>query len=135
MTGDDGAGTVRVLIADDDARVRTALRSYLCASSGFDVIADVGSAPAALELAREHAPAVAVIGVQLPSAREGLSLLRAITGELAIPAVAISLHGGLRSRALAAGACQFVEKDSSPEVLLAALRTAARQDSSEGQPA
>ena len=127
MTGDDGAGAVRVLIADGDARVRTALRSFLSASPGFDVIADVGTAAAALELARQRVPAVAIVGVRLPSAPEGLSLLRAITGELRIPAVAMSIRGALRGQALAAGACQFVEKDGSPELLLAALRAAARR--------
>ncbi len=127
MTGDNRAGAVRVLIADGDARVRTALRSFLSASPGFDVIADVGSAAAALELARTHAPAVAIVGIQLPGAPQGLSLLRAITSELRIPAVAMSMRGGLRGQALAAGAHQFVEKDSSPELLLAALRAAARR--------
>jgi DNA-binding NarL/FixJ family response regulator len=126
MTGGDRARAVRVLIADGDARVRTALRSLLSASPGFDVIGDAGSAAAALELARQQVPAVAIIGIQLPSAREGLSLLRAITGELQIPAVAMSIRGGLRDQALAAGAHQFLEKDSSPEPLIAALRAAAR---------
>lgn len=126
MASDERTGAVRVLIADSDARVRTALRSFLSAAPGFDVVGDVDSAAAALDLARERVPGVVIVGVQLPSAPEGLSLLRAITSELRIPAVAMSIRGGLRSQALAAGAYQFVEKDSSPERLLAALRAAAR---------
>ncbi len=127
MTGDYRARAVRVLIADNDARVRAALRSFLSASTGFDVVADAGSAAEALELARKHAPAVAIVDILLPTASEGLSLLRTMTGELRIPAVAISIRGGLRSPALAAGAQEFVEKDSSPEFLLPALRAAARR--------
>ena len=49
MTGDYRARAVRVLIADNDARVRAALRSFLSASTGFDVVADAGSAAEALE--------------------------------------------------------------------------------------
>ncbi|SRR5258708_4428965 len=126
MTCEDGTGAVRVLIADGDARVRTALRSFLSASPGFDVVADADSAAAALDLARELAPAVAIVGVQMRGAAEGLGLLRALTSELGIPAVAMSTQGGLRGRALAAGAREFLEKDSSPDLLLPVLRATAR---------
>jgi DNA-binding NarL/FixJ family response regulator len=125
VTGDDRAQPVRVLVAEDDPRVRAALRAFLSASPGFEVIADAGTAAAALEMAREQSPSVALVDILLPEARDGLGLLRALTGELGIPAVAISIHGGLRSAALAAGACQFLDKDKAPEVLIAALRAAA----------
>lgn len=127
MTGDDTAEVIRVLIADGDARVRIAVRIFLTASPGFDVVAEADSAAAALELAREHAPTVVIVGDGLPGASAGLSLLNAITSELHIPAVVMSMRGGLRGQALAAHACQFVEKDGSPDLLLAALRTAARR--------
>jgi DNA-binding NarL/FixJ family response regulator len=125
MTGEDSA-PVRVLIADDDARVRSALRSLLSAAPGFDVVADAGRATTALELAREHAPAVAIVDILLPRAAEGLALLRAVSGDLQIPVVAMSIRGGLRGPALAAGAHAFLEKDGSPELLLTALRVAAQ---------
>jgi len=124
VTGDDLAGPIRVLIVEDDPRVRTGLRRFLSASSGFDVVGDAGSALTALTLARERAPAVALIDVLMPEARDGLGLLRVLTGELGIPAVAISIQGGLRTSVLAAGAYQFLDKDSAPELILAALRAA-----------
>lgn len=117
---------VRVLIADCDTRVRAALRSLLSAAPGFDVVADAGSAARALELAREHTPAVALVAIQLPGTSEGLGLLREVTGKLRVPAVAMSTYGGLRRAALAAGAHTFLEKDGSPELLLTALHAAAR---------
>ncbi len=125
MIGDDGHQPVRVLIVENDHRVRTALRTFLSVSQGFEVIGDAGSAAAALEMARERAPAVALVDVLLPNERDGLGLLHALTGELRIPAVAMSIQGGLRTSALAAGAHQFLDKDSAPELLLAALRAAA----------
>src|SRR5215467_983994 len=110
-------GPVRVLIADADVWVRAALRSFLSTAPGFDIVAEAGTAAAALELARAYAPAVAVVDVQPPGVAESLALLRTLTGELDIPAVAMSTRGGLRARALAAGACRFVEKDGSPDLL------------------
>ena len=124
---------VRVLIADDDHRVRVALRALLCAGDGFEVVADAGSAAAALRLAREHAPSVALVDVLLPEAADGLSLLRALTDELHIPAVAISMYDGMRKSALAAGASEFLGKEGSSERLLTAVRTATRIDGASDQ--
>jgi len=123
MIGDDGAWSIRVMIVEDDHRVRTALRRFLSATAGFEVVGAAASAPAALRMARELIPAVALVDVFLPDDRDGLGLLRALT-ELRIPAVAISIQGGLRVATLAAGASQFLAKDSSPELLLVALRAA-----------
>src|SRR5580692_5289280 len=102
MTVDNRHGPVRILIADDDERVRAALRSFLAASPGFLVTGEAGTAGAALELARAQAPAVVLADVFLPAASDGLGLLRAIAGDLRIPVVAMSMHGGFRARALAA---------------------------------
>jgi DNA-binding NarL/FixJ family response regulator len=127
MAAEEHLSPVRVLIAEDDPRVRAALTSLLSASPGFQVIADVGTAGAALYAARRHVPSVAIIGLQLPGAFEGLRLLRAITGNLQIPVVAMSVRDALRAEALAVGACAFLERDISPELLLAAVRSAALQ--------
>jgi DNA-binding NarL/FixJ family response regulator len=118
------AAPTRVLIADHDARVRMALRTFLSAHPDFEVVGEAGSAALALALAREHRPTVALVDVLLPDASDGLDLLRTLTGELKIPVVAISLDGGMRSSALAAGAYRFLDKDGSPELLVDALLAA-----------
>jgi DNA-binding NarL/FixJ family response regulator len=133
--GDPGAGdaesSIRVLVVDADPRVRTALLNLLSVSPGFSVVGTARSAAAAVELARRHLPAVAVVGLPAPVASGGrsrddsLRMLRGITGELPIPVVAMSMRGGLRGPAFAAGARQFVDQDSAPETLLTAVRTAA----------
>jgi DNA-binding NarL/FixJ family response regulator len=121
LHSDDRPQSIRVLIAEDDPRVRVALRTLLAASPGIDVIGDANSAASALELARRQTPTVAVIDVCLPDPQDGLRLLRTLTGELRIPALAISIHSGVRDSALEAGAYQFVDKDSPPEHIVAAL--------------
>jgi DNA-binding NarL/FixJ family response regulator len=125
VIGDNRDLPVRVLIAEDDPRVRTALRNFLSASPGLEIVGDAAGTAAALQIARARAPDVALVDVHLPSSCDGLQLLRALTGELEIPAVAISIHSSARTSALAAGAYQFLDKDSAPELLLAALRVAA----------
>jgi hypothetical protein len=55
-----------------------------------------------------------LVDVLLPDAEDGLGLLHALADELRIPAVAISMHGGLRGRALAAGALEFLARTARP---------------------
>src|SRR2546430_443911 len=93
MVPDDLDRPVEVLIAENDPRVRAALRSFLSASPGLAIVADAADAATALETARERAPDVALVDVLLPTAQDGLGLVRALTAELNIPAVAISIHG------------------------------------------
>lgn len=117
---------IRVLIADDDHRVRTALSTLIGSSAGFDLVGASPTSDSALATARQHRPSIALVDVLLPEAHDGLGLLGALKAELDIPAVAMSIDGGLRSIALAAGATSFVDKDSTPDMLVAALRAAAR---------
>lgn len=114
---------IRLLIAEDDPRVRTALHRFL--STDFEIVGEADNAATALGLARELAPAVALVDVRLPEERDGLDLLRVLTRELGIPAVAISIKGSVRNSALAAGAYRFLDKDHAPELLVAELRAAA----------
>jgi two-component system nitrate/nitrite response regulator NarL len=59
---DDGRPTL--LIADDDAVVRTALSLQL--ASGFDVIGLATNATEAIALAEQHRPDAALIDVEMP---------------------------------------------------------------------
>lgn len=110
-----------MLIADDDQRVRTALTVLLTSWPGFDIVGSCATTDSALALARRDRPTVALVDILLPEASDGLALLGTITGELHIPAIALSIDGGLKSSALAAGAMCFFEKDGRPDQLIAAL--------------
>lgn len=115
---------IRVLIADGDARVRTALRTFLVAHHGFEVVGEAGDPVRTLELAQRAAPCVAVVDVVMPDIQDGLDLLRALTANR-IPVIAMSLRPTLGPEVLAAGAKEFLAKDGSSERLLSALRNAA----------
>ncbi len=125
MARDDGDRPVRVLIVEDDPRVRSALRRFLSSTShGIEVVGDAGTRDSALRLAHDLAPTVALVDVHLPNPADGLALLRALT-DLGVPVVAISIHGSVGASALAAGAHHFLDKDSEPDLIVAALRDAA----------
>jgi DNA-binding NarL/FixJ family response regulator len=124
VSDDNHDQPLRILIVEDDPRVRTALRTFL-SEDGFEIVGDAATAATALQIARERAPAVVLVDVLMPDLPDGIELLRTLTGDLRIPAVAISIHGWVRSDALAAGAYRFLDKDSAPELMVAALRAAA----------
>jgi len=127
LSGQRHEGSIRVLIADDDHRVRTALSALLTSFADFAIVGTSATTEGALTLARQHRPTVALIDILLPEAPDGLALLGDLTDELHIPAIAMSIDGALKKSALAAGATTFFDKDGSADKLIAALRAVGRQ--------
>lgn len=121
----DPTRDLRLVVADDDPRVRVALDSTLSAVPGIDVVATCALAAEVAVQVRVRRPDVVLVDVQLPDATTGLTLL-ADLARAGVPAVAMSWSGGLRARALAAGAVAFVEKDGAAEALVDAVLTAGR---------
>ena len=117
--------TRRVLVVDDDARVRHALRALITSSQGLSLAGEASSAPDALRADEDLCPDVVLLDLLLPSACEGLDAL----GRLAArgrEVIALTIRVGLRRAALDAGAAAFVEKGVSPDVLLDVLRAGRR---------
>jgi DNA-binding NarL/FixJ family response regulator len=122
------AAKLRVLIVDDDARVRRALRSLIQCSPGLTVVGEAGSARSARRLDQELGPDVVVLDLLLPQAPDGMQVLRELRGRDR-PVVAISRMGELGAEAMLAGAHAFLEKDGRDvDALLDMIRTAYRQD-------
>lgn len=73
MTGD-----VTVVIADDHAVVRKGLRLLVEAEEGLRVVAEAGTVPDALRMARAHRPSVIVLDLNMPggSSLEAIPELR-----------------------------------------------------------
>lgn len=114
-----GDERIRVLIADDDARVRQALRALLEPEADLTLVGEAGTADETLAQARALQPGVILLDLLLPDRGTVLTLLPTLA---AWPVVAISVRGGLRDVALRAGAVAFVEKGAAPEAMLAAIR-------------
>jgi DNA-binding NarL/FixJ family response regulator len=111
----------RVLVVDDDARVRHALRALISSSSGLALAGEASSAGEALEADAQLAPDVVVLDLLLPSEQEGLEVLGQLVGRRR-EVIALTIRVELRRPALAIGAAAFVEKGVSPDALLEVLR-------------
>ena len=103
------APKLRILIVDDDARVRRALGGLIECAPDLTVVGEAGSTSGARRLDLELGPDVVVLDLLLPQAADGLQVLRELRGR-GRPVVAISRMGELGPQAMGAGAHAFLEK-------------------------
>ncbi|MGI8678440.1 MAG: response regulator [Jatrophihabitans sp.] len=119
---------IRLLLADDQNLVRTALATLLDLEDDFAVVAQVARGDEVVHAAMEHRPDVALLDIEMPG-MDGLTAAAAITDELPscklIILTAFGRPGYLR-RAMEAGASGFVVKDAPAEQLADAVRRVAR---------
>ncbi|KNX37692.1 response regulator [Luteipulveratus halotolerans] len=120
---------IRVLLADDQALIRTGLRALLDAEDDIEVVAEACDGAAAHELAVEHRPDIVLMDVQMPRL-DGIEATRRIVGDdrLSTSRVVILTNYGLDEyvfTALRAGASGFLVKDTEPADLLQALHVVA----------
>ena len=119
---------LRVLVVDDDARVRRALRGLIERASDLTVVGEAGSARSAGRLDLELGPDVVVLDLLLPQASDGMQVLQELRGR-GRPVVAISRMGELGPRAMVEGAHAFLEKHGRDvDDLLEMIRAAYRHD-------
>jgi DNA-binding NarL/FixJ family response regulator len=122
------APRLKVLIVDDDARVRRALRGLIECASDLTVVGEAGSASGAGRLDLELGPDVVVLDLLLPQASDGMQVLRELRGR-GRPVVAISRMGELGPQAMVEGAHAFLEKHGRDvDDLLEMIRAAHRHD-------
>ncbi len=116
---------MRVLIVDDVAAVREALRLLLGEEPGFDVIGEAADGEEALRQVEALHPDLVLMDLEMPR-YGGLLAIRELCLLPHPPRiVAMSVYGAdetARTRALAAGASVFVEKGATLAEVVAALR-------------
>jgi DNA-binding NarL/FixJ family response regulator len=116
--------TIRVLIADDQPEVRSALRLVLDAEPDMAVVDEATNGAEAVRLAQEHRPDVTVVDIMMPR-MDGIAAIRALTDCATVALTTFDLDEYLFG-ALQAGATGFLLKDSGPLLLLDAVRAAHR---------
>ena len=120
-TTDPGPAPLRLLIADDRARTRRALRALLAAHPGFEVVGEAADGEEALAGVERLRPDLVVLDVRMPRLDGVEATLRIKARWPAVRVVAHSLAVERRGDALAAGADAFVPKGAPTDELLAAL--------------
>jgi two-component system, NarL family, response regulator DesR len=115
---------IRVLLAEDQALVRGALRALLSLEGDLDVVAEVGRGDAVVAAALESRPDVALLDIEMPGG-DGLEAAAALREHLPACRVIILTtfgRGGYLQRAMASGALGFLVKDSPASELAVAIR-------------
>lgn len=119
--------TIRVLIADDQAMVRTGFGMILAATGDIEVVAEAADGVAAVQLARAYRPDVVLLDIRMPR-MDGLEALRQLTraGDGAPKVVIVTTFDDDEYvyRALRGGAAGFILKDSGAALLVEAIRAA-----------
>ena len=114
---------LRVLLVDDHALVRSAIRGALEAPD-IEVVAEASTAEAAYEVALTHRPDVILLDIDLPG-MSGLHLVRELAPRLPeTQIVMLSVIGEDRAvlEAMRHGAAGYLTKDLGPEALQRAVR-------------
>ena len=76
---------IRLLVVDDDPRVRQALAPTIALEPDLVIVAAAADAMTALEFAERTAPSVALVDVLLPDELAGLALVRSLAADRAVP--------------------------------------------------
>ena len=121
--------SIRVLIADDEALVRTGLRMVLAAEAGIEVVGEARTGQEAIDLAGRLAPDVVLMDIRMPE-MDGLEATERLA-KAGGPRVVLLTTFDLDEhvfRALRAGADGFLLKDTPADQLVAAIRAAAVGD-------
>jgi two-component system, NarL family, response regulator DesR len=118
---------IRILIAEDQTMVRGALAALLELEDDLEVVAQVERGDAVLPAAREHAPDVALLDIEMPGG-DGLEAAATLARELpatrALVLTTFARPGYLR-RAMESGAAGFLLKTMPVEELASAIRRVA----------
>lgn len=119
---------ISVLLADDQAMVRSGFRLILDSQPDMHVVAEAADGAAAIELARRLRPDVCLVDIRMPQ-RDGIEVAEALAGPdvpdpLRVVIVTTFDLDEYVYGALRAGALGFLLKDAGPALLLEAVRAA-----------
>jgi DNA-binding NarL/FixJ family response regulator len=124
------SGSVRVVIADDQALVRAGFRAILETAGGVEVVAEAATGEEAVSATRRHQPDVVLLDIQMPRL-DGLDAARQILATTFPPRVIMLTTFDLDEylyESMRAGASGFLLKDTPREQLINTVRTVAAGD-------
>jgi len=122
--------TIRVVLADDQPLVLSALRLLINVAGDIEIVGEAGTGTQAVRLARELSPDVMVMDIRMPG-MDGIEATGMITSESAAARVVMLTtfdDDDNVYRSLRAGASGFLVKDMALDDLLTAIRVVAAGD-------
>jgi DNA-binding NarL/FixJ family response regulator len=117
----------RILVVDEDHRVRDSLADLIGLADGVEVVGTTSQPAETLAAIERLRPSVVVIDPYLPDLEDGLAFIRSLraNGPRALRIVATCRDGGIGEVALAAGADVVVDRCADAVVFQAAVLAAA----------
>lgn len=124
---------IRVLLADDQTLVRGAFALLVGSVADMEVVGEAGTGDEAVRLTRDLRPDVVLMDIRMPDT-DGIEATRQIVDDETSGGSKVLVLTTFETdtnvlRALRAGACGFLPKDTRPDALLAAIRTVAAGES------
>ncbi|MEW1649004.1 MULTISPECIES: response regulator transcription factor [unclassified Streptomyces] len=121
--------TIRVLLADDQALLRSAFRVLVDSEPDMEVVGEASDGAQAVRLAKEERADVVLMDIRMPGT-DGLAATRMISADPSLAHVRVVILTTFEVddyvvQSLRAGASGFLGKGSEPEELLSAIRVAA----------
>ena len=117
---------IRVLLADDQALVRSGFRALLGSQPDLAVVAEAADGAQAIAATREHLPDVVLMDIRMPGT-DGITATREISADPALGAVRVIVLTTVTDDsyvfdAIRGGASGFLVKDAEPADLIRAIR-------------
>lgn len=114
---------IRVLLADDQAMIRSGLRSLLDAEPDVEVIAEAEDGREAVDLTRRHKPDVVLMDIRMP-VLDGIEATRLVVENSDARVLVLTTYDldEYVFEALRAGASGLLLKDATAEQLVGAVR-------------
>jgi two-component system, NarL family, response regulator NreC len=125
MTDQDS--TIKLVLADDHAVVRSGLRMLLDSEPDFEVVAEASNIEDARRYVRGHHPTVLVLDLNMPggSSLQAIPILRQESPDTQIVVLTMQQEPAFAREALGGGALGYVLKEAADEELVEAVRRAA----------
>jgi DNA-binding NarL/FixJ family response regulator len=120
-------GSIRVLVCDDHPMFRDGVRGLIAAAPDLELVGEVDTGDAAVELARVAEPDVILMDLQMPNVN-GVEATRAILQthpDITVLMLTMFDDDSSVFAAMRAGARGYVLKGAGPEELLLSIRAAA----------
>jgi two-component system, NarL family, response regulator NreC len=120
--------SIRIVLADDHAVVRSGLRMLLDAEQGFEVVAEAGEVDGMLRSVLGHKPDVLVLDLNMPGAVTSIDAIPDIaerSPDTRVVILTMQEDPEYARQALRAGALGYVLKEAADSELVEAVRRAA----------
>lgn len=121
---------LRLLLADDHPMLRQGIRACLTARPDFTIVAEAADGEEALRKARQHAPDIVLMDVNMPR-MNGLvatSQLRRELPEVRVLVLTVHHQSEYILEFIRCGAHGYISKDAAPEELIRAVAAVGRGD-------